>query len=144
MDCVSDNFTLSDLAAALGIVQLEKPEKTNARRGEIVGKYNDAFDEEDWIETPVVKDYATKLSHHNYVIRVDGRDELHRYLNEKGISTSVHYVPNNHYRVYREFRGDTPVADEVWKKLLTLPLFPDLTDEQVDFIVSSVIEFGKS
>jgi perosamine synthetase len=45
--------------------------------------------------------------------------------------------------MYRSFRGDTPVSDSVWKKLLTLPLFPDLKDEEVDFIIHEIKEFGK-
>jgi dTDP-4-amino-4,6-dideoxygalactose transaminase len=45
--------------------------------------------------------------------------------------------------MYRPFRGDTPVSDSVWKKLLTLPLFPDLKDEGVDFIIHEIKEFGK-
>jgi perosamine synthetase len=45
--------------------------------------------------------------------------------------------------MYHSFRGDTPVSDSVWKKLLTLPLFPDLKDEEVDFIVQKIREFRK-
>jgi perosamine synthetase len=45
--------------------------------------------------------------------------------------------------MYHAFRGETPVADSVWKKLLTLPLFPDLKDEEVDLVIREIKEFGK-
>jgi len=114
----------------------------NQRRKEITEKYNKSLKGLDWLKTPVVKSYA-KPSYHNYVIKVDKRDQLNIYLQEKGISTGVHYIPNNHYEMYHPFRGETPTSDSVWKKLLTLPLFPDLKNEEVDFIIQEIREFGK-
>jgi perosamine synthetase len=114
----------------------------NRRRKEITERYNEGLKSLKWLETPVIRPYA-KPSHHNYVIKVEKRDQLNIYLQEKGISTGVHYIPNNHYEMYRSFRGDTPISDSIWKKLLTLPLFPDLKDEEVDFIIREIKEFGK-
>jgi perosamine synthetase len=77
------------------------------------------------------------------VIKVEKRDQLNIYLQEKGISTGVHYIPNNHYEMYHQYRGETPIANSAWKKLLTLPLFPDLKDEEIDLIIREIREFGK-
>jgi len=139
---VGFKYHMNDIPAAIGLVQLKKLDKMNQRRKEITGLYNQGLKGFSWLEIPMVKSYAVS-SHHNYVIKTEKRDQLNIYLQEKGISTGVHYIPNNHYDMYRSFRGDTPVSDSVWKKLLTLPLFPDLKDEAVDFIIHEIKEFGK-
>lgn len=137
---VGYKYHMNDINAALGLVQLKKLDRMNDRRREITEKYNNKFSDLDWIETPIVKSYA-KSACHNYVIKVEERDRLNIYLQEKGISTGVHYIPNNHYQMYKNCRGETPVCEEVWAKLLTLPLFPDLTDPEVDMIVEMVRRF---
>jgi perosamine synthetase len=135
-------YHMNDIPAAIGLVQLKKLDKMNQRRKEITEKYNQGLKGLSWLESPTVKSYA-KPSHHNYVIKAEKRDQLNIYLQEKGISTGVHYIPNNHYEMYQPFKGETPVADAVWKKLLTLPLFPDLKNEEADFIIREIKEFGK-
>jgi perosamine synthetase len=142
VDEVGFKYHMNDIPAAIGLVQLKKLEKMNLRRKEIAERYNEGLKSLKWLEIPVIRSYA-RPSHHNYVIKVEKRDQLNIYLQEKGISTGVHYIPNNHYEMYRSFRGDTPISDFVWKKLLTLPLFPDLKDEEVDFIIREIKEFGK-
>jgi len=139
---VGFKYHMNDIPAAIGLVQLRKLDKMNERRKEITEKYNKGLDGLDWLEIPVVRPYA-EPSHHNYVIRVEKRDQLNIYLQEKGISTGVHYIPNNHYDMYKSFRGETPISDSVWKKLLTLPLFPDLKGEEVDFIIQEIRKFGE-
>ncbi len=135
-------YHMNDITAVLGLVQLKKLDKMNDRRREISEKYNKGFADLDWIETPTVKSYA-KSSCHNYVIKVEDRDKLNGYLQERGISTGVHYIPNNHYQMYKSCRGQTPVCEDVWKKLLTLPLFPDLKDSEVNMIIEEVRSFKK-
>ena len=137
---VGYKYHMNDIAAAIGLVQLERLDRMNGRRRGITEKYNKEFAGLDWVETPVVKSYA-KSACHNYVIKVEERDRLNIYLQEQGISTGVHYIPNNHYQMYKNCRGQTPVCEEVWTKLLTLPLFPDLTDSEVDMIVEKVRRF---
>jgi len=139
---VGFKYHMSDIAAAIGLVQLRKLEKMNLRRKEITERYNEGLKRLKWLEIPVIRPYA-KPSHHNYVIKIEKRDQLNIYLQEKGISTGVHYIPNNHYEMYHSFRGETPVSDSVWKRLLTLPLFPDLNGEEVNFIIKEITEFGK-
>ncbi len=139
---VGFKYHMNDIPAAIGLVQLKKLDRMNRRRKEITERYNHGLAEFSWLETPTVKSYAVP-SYHNYVIKVEKRDQLNIYLQQKGISTGVHYIPNNHYEMYRSFRGETPVSDSVWKKLLTLPLFPDLKDEEVDFVIEEIKEFGK-
>jgi len=135
-------YHMHDITAALGLVQLKKLDKMNKRREEIVKRYNLGLKDLSWLEVPVVKDYA-KPSYHNYVIKTEYRDRLNEYLKAKGISTGVHYVPNHHFKMYKKFKADTPTCDDVWKTLLTLPLFPDLSDTEADIIIREIRKFGK-
>lgn len=131
---------MNDIAAGIGLAQLAKLERNNARRFAIVGRYNEAFRHLTWLKTPVVRDYAVSACH-NYVIRTPHRDALHVYLAERGISTSVHYIPNTHYEMYRDCRGPVPTCDAVWSELLTMPLFPDLSESDIQRIIESVQAF---
>jgi len=135
-------YHMNDISAAIGLVQLAKLDEANARRRAIVAAYNQAFADVDWIDTPVEKVYA-KSAHHNYVIKVlnDRRDELIGYLAENGISASVHYIPNHLYNIYKPYYKKLAIAEAVWKKLVTLPLYPDLKDAEVDFVIEKVRKF---
>lgn len=134
-------YHMNDIAAAIGLVQLSKLDRTNAKRRAIVQCYNDAFRDVDWIETPVEKDYV-RSAHHNYVIRTPYRDELNLYLKERGIATGVHYMPIHLQPFYRKrFDANVPVAERIWTQLLTLPLYPDLTDEDVNYVIDSIKSF---
>ncbi|MBU2600461.1 DegT/DnrJ/EryC1/StrS family aminotransferase [bacterium] len=135
-------YHMNDIQAAIGLVQLKKLDSMNNRRREISEAYTNAFKSVSWIEVPTIKKYA-KCAYHNYVIKTDYRNELNIYLQEKGISTGVHYIPNNHYSMYRKFGQFTPVSDKVWKKLLTLPLYPDLSDSDVNMIIDTIKKFKK-
>lgn len=137
---VGYKYHMNDINAAIGLVQLSKLDRMNDRRRQITEKYNKGFADLDWIETPVVKSYA-KSACHNYVIKTEERDALNAYLKEKGISTGVHYIPNNHYGMYKDCRGETPVCEGIWTKLLTLPLYPGLTDSDADLVIESVKSF---
>jgi perosamine synthetase len=129
---------MNDIPAAIGIVQLRKLEGANARRAELVARYNMHLSGVGDIELPVAKSYMTKPAYHNYVIKTSKRDPLNEYLKERGISTGVHYYPNHLYEMYKPFYRNLPVTETVWKKLLTLPLFPDLTNDQQDLIIHEI------
>lgn len=135
-------YHMNDIAASIGLVQLSKLDKANARRREIVKRYNHALKDVEWIDIPVEHDYTTSAMH-NYVIRTSYRDELNLYLKEKQIATGVHYMPVHLHPYYRRtHKGTLPTAEDIWQRLLTLPLYPDLTDEQVDYIIESILSFG--
>lgn len=139
VDALGYKYHMNDIAASIGLVQLSKLETMNARRRAICCRYVEAFSEVEGIAVPRYRTGIDESACHNFVIRVEKRDWLNDELKKKGISTGVHYIPNNHYEMYKGFRGATPVADRVWKQILTLPVFPDLTDTQVDYIIKSII-----
>jgi perosamine synthetase len=136
-------YHMNDISAAIGLVQLAKLDAMNRRRREISRIYTEAFSGEKRLELPAAKSYMTLPAAHNYVIKTADRDGLNAHLARAGVSTGVHYVPSNNYDMYKKYRGATPVSSAVWKKLLTLPLFPDLKREEIDLIIKSVLDFFK-
>jgi len=136
-------YHMNDIAAAIGLVQLKKLEKTNQRRREIVESYNQAFEDIGWLATPVERGYI-KSAHHNYVIKTPYRDELNLYLRDKDIATGVHYMPIHLHPYYKgKHNANVPVAERIWKQLLTLPLYPDLRDVDVQTVIDAIKSFGR-
>ena len=137
-------YHMSDIAASLGIVQLRKLDAKNARRREIANIYNQAFADLPWLETPTVKDYAFSSSH-NYVVKIktkdEDRDRLVEYLLENEISAGVHYIPNHLYPLYRPYYRKLAVTESVWKRIVSLPMFSDLTDSEINYIIDKIKAF---
>lgn len=131
---------MNDLSAAIGIVQLRKLEKHNARRREIAGIYDEAFAALSWVHAPVRKPYA-ETAQHKYVIRVpaEDRDALILHLKERGVGSHVHFVPTHLHPAYRAYASDAlPVTERLWQTIITLPLFPGLTEDEVAQVVEGV------
>lgn len=133
-------YQMNDVMAAIGLAQLAKLDSMNRRRRLIVAQYRKGLEDLAWIELPVERT-GSKSAFHAYVVKTGERDRLNLYLKEAGIGSSVHYYPNHLYRMYQSYRHDTAVCDEVWQKILTLPLFPDLTDEEAAYIIETLRAF---
>lgn len=141
VDELGFKYHMNDIAAALGLVQLGKLEQANDVRRAIFKKYNEAFRRIPDIEIPVWRSYGRRSACHNYVIKVRDRDGLNRFLQERGISSGVHYFPNHLYKIYSSFSTRLPVTERIWKRLLTLPLYPGLSERQMNKIIGSVRRF---
>ena len=135
-------YHMSDIAASLGLVQLKKLEAKNNRRREIAAIYKKQFADLPWLELPVEKDYA-KSATHNFVVKVPetARDKFVDYLTENKIGAGVHYIPNHLYAMYKLYARKLPITETVWKKIVTLPLFPDLSETQINYIVEKIRNF---
>lgn len=134
-------YHMNDIAAVIGIEQLKKLEKGNNRRRQIASVYNNSFSSLDWIEV-IKENKNSKSSYHNYVIKTPYRDELNIFLRDKGIATGVHYMPIHLQPYYRKKAKITlPVAESLWTKILTLPLYPDMSDDEVDYVIETLKEF---
>lgn len=135
-------YHMNDIAAAIGLVQLKKLKRMNKEREQLWKAYNDSFSKIPWVETPLERSYV-KSSYHNYVIKVPNRNKLIEHLNKSDISASVHYRPIYHHKIYKQLgiREKCPVAERVWKKLVTLPLFPDLGSAKQERIITAVKSF---
>jgi perosamine synthetase len=133
-------YHMNDIMAAIGLAQFEKIEWMNQQRQRWSEYYDEHLKGIGDIQLPPLKDYM-KPSYHNYVIKTEHRDELQNYLRENGISTGVHYYPNHLFEMYKPYYTPLPVTEAVWKKILTLPLFPALKQDEMDLIISSIKEF---
>jgi len=137
-------YHMNDLAAALGIVQLKKLDKSNRKRRELANRYTKMLQNLPEVMCPM-KDPNSISAQHNYVIRCENRDKLHLFLRERNVSSGVHYMPIHLQPYYRKLFPNIhlPITESEWKLLLTLPLYPDLTKQQQNHIVSSIEEFYK-
>jgi perosamine synthetase len=131
---------LNDIASAIGIVQLKKLDALNKKRKYFVSKYNEELEKLTYLEIPHERDYV-KSSWHIYHIKLEKRDQLLTFLKERGITPGIHYYPNHLHPYYRSSASKCPVAERVWKKILSLPLFPDMTDQMIDTIIHALREF---
>jgi dTDP-4-amino-4,6-dideoxygalactose transaminase len=138
------NYRLTDIACALGLVQLRRLPAFKKRRAEIVARYNAALGDVDGVRTPVQRPDVDP-TWHLYPLRVlDGRRrEVFEKMRERGIGVQVNYIPVYWHPVYAEAgyrRGMCPRAEAFYAEELSLPLYPDLTDDQVDRVVECLLE----
>lgn len=137
---------MNDLSAAIGIVQLRKLEKHNQRRRDIAAIYDREFANVGWLQTPVTKDYAF-TSQHKYVLQVaeENRDALILHLREHGVGSHVHFVPSHLHPAYKAYRTELlPVTEQFWRRIVSLPMFPGLTEDEVQQVVDGVKSFTPS
>jgi perosamine synthetase len=120
-------------------VQLAKLDAGNLRRSQIVSKYNALLNGIVTTPPPIRDGFGS--SWHLYHIRTRSRDELAEHLAARSICTGVHYYPIHLYPCYGP-QARLPVSEEAFEQILTLPLFPDLTDAQVEQIAGAVRQFA--
>ncbi len=137
-------YNMSNISAALLMGQLERIEKLLEIKTRVVKRYNAAFEKCPAIR--LVKDLPSiRHAHHLYTIQVDPslRDQLLHGLQERGIGVAVNFRPIHLMRYYRDKYdykpGDFPYAEKIGGSTITLPLYARLTDEDVDFVITSVL-----
>ncbi|MBI4744256.1 MAG: DegT/DnrJ/EryC1/StrS family aminotransferase [Actinobacteria bacterium] len=139
------NSRLDELQAAILRVKLKYLDEWNERRREIAGLYNSLLKDSD-VEIPFDSQFS-KSNYHLYVIKSDGRDELRKYLSERNLQTQIHYPLPAHlqeaYQYLNTPRGSLPITEKIASKILSLPIFPELTDEEVNQTANAVIEFSE-
>jgi len=135
---------LSDVLAAIALVQLEKVDRHRAIRERHVAVYDAAVAELDGI-TPLARDPRDTHALHLYVVRIDAsragatRDEYQRALTDENIGTSIHFLPVHRLSWYRErFRVSLPVAEQAGREVLSLPLSPAHSEEDVDDAIAAL------
>ena len=142
---------MTDIMAALGLVQMERYPKLLERRHEIVAKYNEALKD---LNVVVLnhKDANHCSSHHLYIVRLLGktREETNKVIEqmaERGIATNVHYKPLPMMTAYKALGFDIknyPNAYHLFENEVTLPLHTCLTDEDVDYVISNFVDILKN
>lgn len=141
------NYRLTDIACALGLSQLRKLDANLARRREIAARYSAAFATLPGVIPPTVQS-ENEPAWHLYPIRLDlewlsvGRAEVFRALRAEGIAINVHYVPVHLHPYYREhfgYRGgEYPVAEQAYERLISLPMFHGMSDQDVEDVIHTV------
>jgi dTDP-4-amino-4,6-dideoxygalactose transaminase len=135
------NSRLDGLQAAVLNVKLRHLEKWTERRGAIATIYNEGL--KDAVITPAVSPEVRHV-YHLYVVRVKERDEIRKFLDEKGISTGIHYpVPLPFLRAYSYLghgHGEFPVSYALKDEILSLPIHGDMADEQVYYVIKQLKE----
>ncbi len=140
LDEIGIKANMNDVSAAIGLVQLDRLDGTNARRRAIVAHYQEAFAGLDWLTRPVERPDVCS-AWHLYAVRVPDRERFMAHLRARGVETAVHYQPNHLFRAYAPYRSILPVTEREAARLVTLPLFPGLTDAESDRIVDAVRSF---
>jgi len=141
------NYRLPDIVCALGIQQLKKLDANLARRREIATTYAKAFREIPGVIPPVDREYVNP-AWHLYPIRLDlekvraDRAEVFRALRAENIGVNVHYIPVHMHPYYRDRfgykGGEFPVAEGAYERLISLPMFHSMTDQDVSDVVTAV------
>ncbi len=139
------NYRLDEVRAVVGSVQLRRLPEENAGRARVAARYRDALDGQQGLTMPFGGDDRERVpSHHLAVVLLpEGADRaaVRTALDERGIQTSVHYPPIHTFSAYRsESRRPLPRTDAVAERLLTLPLYGRMTDEQVDAVVEGLLQ----
>ncbi|HCT3171467.1 TPA: DegT/DnrJ/EryC1/StrS family aminotransferase [Enterobacter asburiae] len=133
------NSRLDELQAALLSVKLPNLDNENKRRRDIAKKYQENITNEN-ITLPVHPDNEVSHVWHLYVIKTVNRDSLVNYLNDQGIQTLVHYpIPPHHQKAYSEISHlSLPVSEMLHNSVLSLPISPVMTDDEVDFVIHKI------
>lgn len=134
------NSRLDAIQAAILSVKLKEIDSWNSKRREIVELYNKALQNSDLV-TPTAKD-CNEHVYHMYILQSENREEVLAKLKEAGIATGVYYpVPLHLQKVYKSLgykEGDMPVSEYLSHRTFAIPVYPELTKEQVDYIIQNL------
>jgi len=148
MQLLGSNNRMTDIQAALGYSQLSKLSYFKKRRKEIIKKYNNAFKDKPNIIIPH-EENGLDSCFHLYVLQIDfekigkSRKQVMEELKANRIGTQVHYIPVNSQPYYEKKYGkynaiDYPVTESYYNKCLSIPLYPMLTDDDVEYIINQI------
>ena len=145
-------YNMPDVNAAIGLAQLERAEQMRRERERCARYYMEALRDIPWLDLPVLRVPFYDHAWHLFPVVVKpesplSRDEVIERLSERGIATSVHYKPLHRMKYYREtYRFDPldyPNAERVWRGCLSLPLYPQLKEKELEYISNELHGMGK-
>ena len=144
------NYRLTDISCALGLSQLKKLDSFLYLRRSIAKRYDDFFSKIDFIKP--LYDFTNNSAYHLYVIKIDfeklniDKKEFVLKMRENNIGLQLHYIPINKQPYYKNLgfgNETTPVMDEYYKKAISLPIYPNLTHEEQNYVCEKILEILK-
>lgn len=140
------NYRMEGIQGAVLGVKLKMLKEWTDKRRAAAKKYNDLLKDIKEIELPKEMSYANHV-YHLFVIQTKKRDELQKFLNDNDIASGLHYpVPLHLQKCFDHLnykKGDFPVTEKLADQCLSLPMFPDLSDEQIEFVCEKIKHFFK-
>ncbi len=143
-------YNMTDIAAAIGIHQIKRAEEFRIKRQDIAKKYTEKFSQLAPLQPPVIGSQTRINSWHLYPLRLNldkltiNRTLFIEKLKEHGVSCSVHWMPLHLHPYYRQTyqlgKQMFPVSEREWQRLISLPIYPSMTDEEVDFVIQAVFD----
>lgn len=143
MKMLGKNYRITDFQCALGISQLKRAEEMIRKRSRIAAVYNEELKRFKELALPSVKK-DVRHAWHIYPVLLDrklDRNTFIRIMREQNIGVDVHYIPIYHFSYYKKFGADPsdfPVTEDIFKRTVTLPIFPEMGDEDVKDVISAV------
>jgi dTDP-4-amino-4,6-dideoxygalactose transaminase len=142
-------YNMTDIQAAIGIVQLQRLQTMQACRQHAAARYDEVFSTVPELQIPTERPYCNS-ARHLYVLRLNlnrlhiKRNQFIDEMRQRNIGTSVHFIPIHLHPYYRDKYGwlpfEFPVASQEYQRLVSLPLHPGLTDPDIDYIIDAVLD----
>jgi len=140
-------INMADVNAAIGLAQIRKYDELLKERKRVFQMYDDAFSKCDWAILPPAKKEERETSYHIYALRIkditeEKRDAMIDEIAKKGVAVNVHFIPMPMLSFFKQQGYDItnyPVAYNNYKREISLPIYPQLTDEQVRYVIDAVI-----
>lgn len=134
-------YHMSNINAAIGLAQFKKLDGFIAKKRRIVEQYNEHFRKLRGVELLDIN--LKETAPFTYIIKIlnNRRDEAMEFLKTKGVGTGVHYIANHIQPFFSHYIAPLPATDKVWKEILTLPLYYDMSEADVEQVIRGVAEF---
>ena len=143
-DLIGYNYRMDAFQGVVLNAKLEHLKEWTKKRRENAALYNELLKDVDEVVTPKEMPYARHV-YHLYVIRCKNRDQLQKFLQNRGIATGLHYpIPLHLQRAYTFLgykKGDFPVTEQIAEEILSLPMFPELTERQIKYAAEAIKDF---
>ena len=141
-------MNMADVNAAIGLAQIRQYTHMLDERRRVFERYNAAFSKYDWAQMPFVELNGRHTSYHVYALRIkniteEQRDEIIRHISEREVAVNVHFVPLPMFTYFKGLGYDVknyPVSFDNYSREISLPVYPQLTDEMTDYVIDSVVK----
>ncbi len=141
-------MNMADVNAAIGLAQIRQYPHMIDERRRVFERYSDALSKYDWAQLPAVEINGRLTSYHVYALRIkniteDQRDEMIRHISEKDVAVNVHFIPLPMLTYFHGLGFDIknyPVSYDNYSREISLPVYPQLTDEMADYVIDAVIK----